>query len=135
MARTLSLLKEGLMRQILFTLMMVFAAPMLLVNCNGKGGSGPATVAGPVGGVNASNYGAGGCVYTSPGVCLPQGSCPSNFGSQGLECLPAAGPNGVCSLPQVMTQFGCLSRETCPPNQAMYEGTCVAEVRSASRPR
>lgn len=126
------------MRQMLLTLFVVFAAPVLLVNCNSNKGSGAAAApATPATGVNASNYGPNGCIYTTAG-CLPQGTCPTNFGMQGLECLPATGQNGYCAGAQVMTQFGCLSQESCPQTsagrQAMYEGTCVAEVRQNRSP-
>lgn len=111
------------MKNARMTLFFVLAAPLFLVNCNGnKGGS---TAAAPI---TPSDV-AGGCLQTARG-CLPQGTCPTNFGMQGNECYPVIGVNGVCAPNEAMTQFGCLSQGSCEPGKVAYENTCIRPPRS-----
>jgi hypothetical protein len=118
------LLKEGLMKNLVFALLMVFAAPMVLVSCNGnKGGGG--TAAAPVG-----PQGVPSAIVQVRGEALPQGTCPPNFGMKDGTCLKAVGINGYCDPGQFMTRFGCLPQGPCAPGKAAYENSCVQVTRN-----
>ncbi|MEY4615760.1 MAG: hypothetical protein RJB66_720 [Pseudomonadota bacterium] len=72
--------------------------------------------------------------------CVPQGSCPANYGFYNNQCVAGTmggynqgGYNqggyqygaGACSAGQIYTYYGCLPTAGCPANQAMYNNSCI----------
>jgi hypothetical protein len=124
-------MKRGFMKNV-FLVTLLLAGTVLLSHCGNKGGGGGAQPPPPVV-VDGSQ---GGCVTTSGG-CLPQGSCPANYGMSGVlpnaTCLKSEGPNGLCAVGMIKTQFGCLAQGPCPVGSASYGNTCVPRLGAVYR--
>jgi hypothetical protein len=104
---------------------LVIAVVLVLSACaKDKGGDGGAA---PVAVVPQANTCTGGQISSQYG-CLPQGTCPGNYGLYNNSCVPGTGVNvngGACGAGQIYTQYGCLPQGTCPGNYGLYNNSCI----------
>jgi xanthosine utilization system XapX-like protein len=128
------------MKKLLLSLIPGLAVAILFAAC-GSNNSGSST---GVAAVTACGVGSG--YSTQYGTCLPQGSCPVNYGTYSNQCVPVTMTTGQygygstgyggsqCTAGYVYTQYGCLTQGGCPMNTGYYNGTCVQGMSTTGYP-
>jgi hypothetical protein len=105
---------------------LVLAMVLVLGACaKDNGGGAPADVAAVP---QATGTCTAGQVNTQYG-CVPQGTCPANYGLHNNQCIPVTTVNGTgngsCVAGQVYTQYGCIPQGNCGTNSGYYNNVCI----------